>query len=377
MRPTALLCAILLAACLPGQAADSVEARVDNDRFTAGGSVRQSRPVEGDLFAFGGEVDVLAAVSGDTVLAGGDVRVREAVKQDLYAAGGNVRVEAAVGRSARLAGGNVELAPTGSIGRNLAIAAGTAEIRGPVGGSIEIVGGDVLIDSPVAGDVRVAGGQLQLGPNARIAGKLVHRGADVTRDPAAQVAGGLERGKAARWHAEGGRRGGSGIGGWLWSLGLIALAGVIAGVFPVGSRRMGEQLRGDPGIGLLLGFIALVCIPIAAVVLAVTIIGIPLALAVLLLYFLMLIVGYAAVGVIVGDAALQKLRSQDAARLGWRVGAAMTAMLALALVTRIPFVGGLVTFAALLAGLGAVALVLRAKGAWGTPARSPEIPAPG
>jgi hypothetical protein len=88
-------------------------------------------------------------------------------------------------------------------------------------------------------------------------------------------------------------------------------------------------------------------------------------LAVLLLYFLMLIVGYAAVGVIVGDAALQKLRSQDASRLGWRVGAAMAAMLALALLTRIPYLGGLVTFAALLAGVGAVALALRAKGGWG------------
>jgi len=124
---------------------------------------------------------------------------------------------------------------------------------------------------------------------------------------------------------------------------------------------MGEQLRGDPGIGLLLGFIALVCVPIAAVILAVTIIGIPLALAVLLLYFLMLIVGYAAVGVMLGDAALGKLRSRDAARVGWRVGAAMSAMLALALLTRIPFVGGLVTFAALLAGLGAIVLVVRAR----------------
>ena len=89
------------------------------------------------------------------------------------------------------------------------------------------------------------------------------------------------------------------------------------------------------------------------------------------------IVGYAAVGVIVGDAALQRLRSQDAARVGWRVGAAMAAMLALALLTRIPFLGGLVTLAALLAGLGALALVLRAKGAWGASARAAENPARG
>jgi hypothetical protein len=370
MRLPLLLTAILLAASLPAPAADSAEARVDNDRFVAGGSVRQTQPVDGDLFGVGGNVDLAASVQGDAVVCGGDVRVRETIKQDLYACGGNVRVEAAVGRSARVAGGNVEIADSGSIGGNLSVAGGTIEIRGPVAGNVQVAAGDVLIDGPISGDVRIAAGSLELGPNARIAGKLIHRGVEkIRRDPAAQVGGGIERGPSVRVRGAERHRSGSGIGGWLWSLGLVALAGFIAGVFPVGSRNIGERLRNDPGIGLLLGFIALVCIPIAAIILVVTIIGIPLALAVLLLYFVMLIVGYAAVGVMVGDAALARLRSQDAARAGWRVGAAMAAMLALALLTRIPFIGALVTFVALLAGLGAIALAIRARTS--APAPSP------
>jgi len=365
-----LFATLLLAAGLPARAADSAEAKVDNDQFVAGGSVRQTKPVEGDLFGVGGNVDLAASVQGDAVLGGGDVRVRDNVKQDLYVGGGNVRLEAAVGRNARLAGGNVEIASSGSIAGNLSVAGGTVEIRGTVGGNVQAAGGDVLIDGTVAGDVRIAAGSLELGPNARIGGKLVHRGVEkIRRDPAAQVGGGIERGPAVRVRGEERRHSGLGIGGWLWSLGLIALAGFIAGVFPVGSRSMGDGLRNDPGIGLLLGFIALVCIPIAAVVLMVTIIGIPLALAVLLLYFVMLIVGYAAVGVMLGDAALARLRSQDAARAGWRVGAAMAAMLALALLTRIPVLGGLVIFVVLLAGLGAIVLAVRAR-------TSPPPPSP-
>jgi hypothetical protein len=362
-RIHALLAALCLAAALPvAAAADSAEIDLDKDRFVAGGSVRQVKPVDGDLFSFGGEVDLHANVSGDAVLGGGDVRVRDRVTQDLYAGGGNVRVEAPVGRNARLAGGNVEIASTASIGGNLSIGGGSIEVRGPVGGYLQVAGGDVLIDAAIAGDVRVAAGELQLGPNARIGGKLVHHGAKVRQDPAAQVAGGIERAPAARTgqqeRASLHRRG---IGGWIWSLGLIGLAGLIAAVFPAGSRAIGAGLREDPAIGLLLGFIALVCVPIAAVVLAVTIIGIPLALAVLLLYFLMLIVGYAAVGVVIGDAALAQLRSQDAQRIGWRVGAAMTAMLALALLTRVPYLGGLVAFVALLAGVGAIVLALKSR----------------
>ena len=357
-----LFAAVLLAASLPVRAADSAEAQVDNDRFVAGGLVRQTKPVEGDLFGIGGNVDVVAGVQGDAVLVGGDVRVRDSVAQGLFAAGGNVRLEATVGRNARIAGGNVEIASTANIAGNLSVAGGTVEIRGPVGGNVRAAAGDVLIDGPVAGDVRIAAGSLELGPNARIGGKLVHHGPEkIRRDPAAQVAGGIERGPARGLKGEERHGVGPRIGGWLWSLGLIALAGFIAGVFPAGSRSMGDGLRNDPGIGLLLGFIALVCVPIAAVVLMVTIIGIPLALAVLLLYFLMLIVGYAAVGVMVGDAALARLRSQDSARVGWRVGAAMAAMLALALLSRIPVVGGLVIFVVLLAGLGAIVLAVRAR----------------
>ena len=55
-----LFAAVLLAASLPVRAADSAEAQVDNDRFVAGGLVRQTKPVEGDLFGIGGNVDVIA-----------------------------------------------------------------------------------------------------------------------------------------------------------------------------------------------------------------------------------------------------------------------------------------------------------------------------
>lgn len=357
---SALLSTLLLASALPLCAADSANAGVANDRVIAGGSVRQSEPVDGDMIGLGGNVDVMASVKGDALLGGGDVRVRDSVQQDLYAVGGNVQLDAAVGGNARLAGGNVEIAASASIGKNLSVAGGTVEVRGPIGGNVEIASGDVLIDSAIAGDVRVAAGDLELGPNAAIGGRLIHRGpGTIKRDPAAQVGGGIARSghreKSVRESHDG-----RGF-GWAWSLGLIALAGLITGLFPAGTRSMAAGLRNDPGIGLLLGFITLICVPIAAVILMVTVIGIPLAFAVLLLYFLMLIVGYAAVGVVVGDAALLRLRSRDSARIGWRVGAAMAAMLLLALLAKIPVVGGVLVFVALLAGVGAIVLAIRAR----------------
>ena len=353
-----LLAALLLSA-LPAFAQDKAAAPVP-DRFVVGGSVRQTVPVDGDLIAFGGSVEVLAPVKGDAILSGGDVRIAEALDGDLYSAGGNVQIDAPVGRNARVAGGNVEVSPTGRIGGNLSAVGGTTLVRGPVTGNVQVASGDVLVDAEVGGNVEVAAGTLNLGPNARIGGKVIYRGnGEAVVDPAAQVAGGVNRESGARVEGRKRVRHENPDGGWWWTFGMMVLAGVIAAGFPAGSQRLGEKLRRDPGVTMLFGFAVLVCVPVAAVILAITIIGIPVALAVLLLYFVMLIVGYAALAVALGDSALQRLRSADAGRRGWRAGAAILAMLAMALVTKIPVVGGLLVFAALLAGVGALVLAFK------------------
>lgn len=347
-----------------------------NDRFVFGGSVRIEQPVAGDLIAAGGQVDVEAPISGDAVLAGGNVRVGASVGQDVYAAGGRIALDAAVGRNLRVAGGQVEVGPKASIEGNVTVGGGQVSLRAPVKGSIQVGGGRVLIDAPVGGDVLATAGQLELGPNARLAGNLRYRGRDeIRRDPAAQVAGAIERvplpgaDRSARRDRERGWASTIGsVGSWLWTLGLMAIAAALVGVLPITSERVARTLVTRSGWSVLLGFITLVCVPVATLILLVTIIGIPLALLVLLLYLTLLLLGYVASGVAVGQWALARWKSEAAGRIGWRIAAAMLAVLLLALLGSLPFVGGFVVLAAMLAGIGAIALQL-------APGKAPQPPA--
>jgi hypothetical protein len=291
----------------------------------------------------------------------------------VYAAGGTVTIESSVGGNARIAGGNAEIQGTGSVTGNLSIAGGDVMILGPVKGNVHAAGGNVLIDSEIGGDVSTGAGTLELGPNARIAGKLKYKGPDeIRRHPDAQVAGGIEkkevRTRETRRRVETVTHDRSfSLGGWLWTLGLIGLTALLAAAFPSATKRLGGELRENTGLVFLLGFCALVGLPVFALMLMITIIGLPLALVVILLYFLLLLVGYVAIAVVMGDLALNRYKSEMAARMGWRVGAAVLAMLALALLGRIPFLGGLVVFVALLAGIGAIMLALRPRPAAATP----------
>ena len=345
----------------------AAERSFGSDTFVFGGSVRIDKPVPGDLIAAGGNVDVDAPVAGDAVLAGGNLRVTATVAQDVYAAGGRLILDAPVGHNLRIAGGQIDMGPMATVSGNVTVGGGQVTLRGPIKGSLQVGGGRVLIDAPVEGDVNSTAGHLALGPNARLAGKLRFRSGDeLERDPAAQVAGAIEHlpmpGRAASGSAPRERHYFGGherrIGpSWLWTLGLMAIAALLVGVLPVTSRRVAEALYERPWWSLLLGFVALVCIPVAVLILLISIIGIPLALLAVLLYLALLLVGYVGTGVAIGHWALSRFKAEAIGRTGWRIASAMAAVLLLALLGSVPFIGGFVALLAVLGGIGATLLL--------------------
>lgn len=337
-----------------------------DDRFVAGSSPRVSDRTSGDLFVAGGRVEVSAPVDGDTVLAGGEVKLAGAVARNVYAAGGRLVIDTDLGRHLRAAAGQLELSSKARVAGNVVLAGGELSVHGPIKGSARLMGGKVLIDAPIDGDVNVSAGRVELGPNARLGGALRWRSdSDLQRDPAAQVAGPIERlampvppaaREAARAHSERTRRGTSWLAGAWWTLGLMLVAALLVAALPGTSVRVASTLRERTGMSLLAGFVALVCIPVAVLVLLISVIGVPLALLTLLLYLLLLPLGYLVSAMGLGHWALTRWRAADAGRTAWRIGAVLLALLLLALLGRIPFIGGWVAFAAVLAGLGAIVL---------------------
>lgn len=332
------------------------------DRMVAGCPVSVALPVAGDLMAAGCNVEVLAEVDGDIVVMGGNVRLAAPLKQGLYAAGGRVSIEAPVQRNVRIAGGRVELGPNAKVAGNVSVVGGNVDIDGAIGGYLQVGAGRVRINGPVAGDVEIGAGEMELGPNARIAGKLRYASGDeIRRDSAAQVLGGVERiERGERRPASHKLRAGVSRGlGWVWSLGLLAITAILLAAFPQFCKGVAETARARWALSLLVGFIVLVCTPVAALIAVVSVVGIPLALVMIALYVPLLLVGYVSAGIALGDVALQRWRAEHAAKRGWRIAAVVLAMLVISLLGRVQFVGWLVTLAAMLIGIGALLMQIR------------------
>ena len=331
---------------------------VDEDYFGSGGSVELDKRVEGDAFLSGGRVAVRGPVKGDVAVAGGDVTVADTVGQNLYAAGGSVAVSSQVAGNARIAGAQVTISQRGGVAGKASVAAASMRLAGRVGRYLAVYAESASIDGEVGGDLRIVARAIEIGPEAKIGGKLIYHSPELAKiHPTAVIAGGVTHvptdlaggqlgplARAAAW-----------IVLFLVALSLLVVGAVMIIAFPQFSARAAQTARSDPWKSLALGFSLLLCLPVAAILFMVSVIGAPLGAAVLLLYPVMLLLGLLTGALALGDWVAARAARRRAAVVtpGWRYAALSASLLALLLIGKLPFVGCIAVSLVLLFGLGA------------------------
>ncbi|HYM50897.1 MAG TPA: hypothetical protein VET65_10060 [Candidatus Limnocylindrales bacterium] len=104
-------------------AADGGSAVLAGDSVTFGGDITipAGQTHQGDVVAFGGNITVDGTVTQDVVAIGGNVIVNGTVERDVASVGGSVTLgpHAVVGRDVALAGGSLTRAPGAVVGRNV------------------------------------------------------------------------------------------------------------------------------------------------------------------------------------------------------------------------------------------------------------------
>ncbi len=129
-------------------------------------------------------------------------------------------------------------------------------------------------------------------------------------------------------------------------LGLVTFAAAPRGAFPV-VREVQERF----GRSLLTGFVLLVTVPVAAVLLVFTVVGIPLSVIGMLLYVATLYPGLVFVAAWLGQRVLLRMRRRggEAPSIYWSVA---VGAIALAVLFAVPFAGWVIRLVAILAGFG-------------------------
>jgi cytoskeletal protein CcmA (bactofilin family) len=357
---------LALAGSTLGAQAQTTETSARGNVYAAGGTVRPSSPVEGDFVGFGGRVTIDQAVKGDATVAGGSVDLRAPVGDDVRAAGGDVNVESTVGGELLAVGGNVTLAKSAQIEQGAMLAGGSITIDGKISGPLKVTAQTIVLNGEVTGDARLAAEKIELGPTARIGGALHYAAGELKKADGAVVSGAIVRDERAadqrerraererQWH----RRisGPSWVGTAFGFLGLLAAGTVFLLLFPRFSAQAPELIRSSPWLSMAIGFGVLVGVPVLAVLLLITLLGIPLGIAAFALYPGLLLMGYLTGALFLAQRARIAVWRDKPETFGITVGFVALALLALMLIGRLPVVGSLTAFVITIAGMGACVL---------------------
>jgi hypothetical protein len=238
--------------------------------------------------------------------------------------------------------------PRGERVGDLVVFHGSSTVDGTVIGSLTAFDAPVTISGRVTGDVVVFRGRVELASGANVTGDVVSQNDPIVAS-GATIGGDTRRVQTnVNWARVGWA---SALAWWLAvSISTLLIGLVLLWLTGRGATRIEDTGRTRIGPSIGWGLLAFFGLPILAVLALVTIVGIPLGLGVLAALALIYTLGYTATAWIIGRRIL-------GTRAGWVV-AFLLGWGILRVLALIPAVGGLIWFAAVIFGLGALTVTI-------------------
>ncbi len=334
---------------------------VDDDLYVAGETITIDGTVNGDLWAAGNTITVNGIVNGSVMAAGRIVNINGDITHAVRAVGQTININGDVGGDVIAGCGNANIASTARIGGDLLFGADIAGIDGPIEGNIKGSGREVTISNGVNGNVELEVESLTILSTANIGGHLSYTSeeeADI--QSGAQIAGAtthtlpeVEPEVKKDWTK---------VFPFVLFFGVLAkvisfLMALVAGVViiflaPKKLTSIAEAIGSRPGPSFGWGALIVFVTPIAAVLVCLTIIGIPVGLIALVLYGIALYLAQIPVGLFIGRWIIGRFRVVEGK--GIMVGALAIGLAILKLLSLIPYFGVVVGVAVVIFGLGAI-----------------------
>ncbi len=266
-----------------------------------------------------------------------------------------------VGGSYALVAGQTIRGDLTAIGASVVIESGAT-----LDGTLTAVGGNTVVDGQVTGTVHTYGGALALGQGARVLGDVRTFYANYEPSAGSRVEGAVEAGDGAPLYfslpadvrapagiasrAVAARTPGDAV---IRSLALGLVAALLMAALPLRVGRVRDTMLHRPGRAGLDGFVTFLVAVVVLVLLAVTLIGIPLAIAGGMLLYATVLFGFIAFGDAVGSYLASSFKQSWTPPMRAGVGA-FSLSLALLVLQIVPVLGGLAGFLLALVALGAV-----------------------
>lgn len=325
---------------------------IKGDLFISGGTLRVEGTVDGDVYAFGQQVNVSGHITGDLICFAQSARVSGTVDGNIRSFTNNITISGTVDRSVTAFNEVFNLDANGKIGHNLTMFSQTVTLDGKIGRDFLGFFQQATLSGLIDGSVEGKGASLTISGGAVIGGKTAFEG---DKPPIvsseAKLASPIEYKKME--HKSGHTRD-AGYYVWrvIWTAAFILFGLVLFGLMPrfaLETADAAENLGASFGLGVLV----LPGVLIAAIIACITVIGLWVGISTLLMWFIALLGSEVVVGSIVGRWIMGR-----ASEFWPMVGRMAVGIVAVRIITTLPWVGGWARLAVLLWGIGAISLAL-------------------
>jgi len=356
----ALLVAVVLAALTSltfGQesqpARGAAQPRPDNF-YAASYRVEITTPKPGDVVVAGRQIDITQPIGGDVLAAGWHVTLAAPADDDVRIAGAEVTVNAPVHGDLTVAGGDVNVAPDARVIGRSWITGNVVRVNGVYDREVQVAGARVEVGGEIRKPLYIVADSIEILPSAQILAPLTYKSPREAHVAAGAVVNGPVTYERIQPRQSRDARALPGASTLLFSIHLL-LAGMLVLIFaPQVETTVSRALLDHPGKSMLAGFVLLVTVPIAAVVLIVSIVGLPLGFVLAASYAVALFASVVTAAFVVGDVEARLFKAGPTSSRGQQVMMLLAGVLTLAVLRT--FLGGLVVLAAALFGLGALVL---------------------
>lgn len=346
---------------------DTVSLDHGGDTFISGSVVREDVGPGGDTFMAARTAVAQGASQGDLHVVGFDVSITADGQEDLYALGNSVVVKGKVAKDMTVMGMSVRTEKTAVTAGNVRLFGNTLTIDGPVSGALIATAQDVILNAPIGGDVRLSAKTISFGPDAVIGGTLTY----VSKEkmtvpervaPPARVVFEKHSGSTAWEGLEQFRQDmpvlptfASLLSGFLISLlFFVVLGALMLGLMPKRLETLRQIIVRTPGQSLLLGVIGLSVLFGLVPITGLTIVGLPFVPIVMLAIIVAWTLGYGLAAYSVAMRVWSGLGGDEAPSTIARLSIFAAAIICIALLNFIPFVGWVVNYTLVLLGIGAI-----------------------
>jgi len=373
LKSSIILFLVILLFSLSTIPALAFDSRSGMDVTVASGEV-----INNDLYIVATNITIDGTVNGDVFIAGQTIRINGTINGGVTAAGQTISLNGNVSAGARLAGQTISVG--GSISRDLLVAASdltitdsavinrdlnsysnmtviNGHVLGNVTGSIN----NLTISSEINGNVIVRANSLLINPTANIHGNLDYTSENTANiQTGATISGTTQRTIPPRNELARGWVSGV-VGGALFrvfsylSIFIIGLIIVALGRRSILSLAL--AINDHPALSLGWGALLFFITPIAAFVVMVTIIGLPLGIISLLVWGILLYLSQIPVAILIGWLILSRRRTNHS--YGFTIGMLALGLAILYIISAIPIFGWIMWMLVMIFGLGSLVTVLQ------------------